>query len=111
VPLLIEPALPAGSLRELPQPRLEIDNRLLARPWHEDDVGAVRTAHACQDIQRWHGRRMDTDDEAHTWIAGWATRWQHETDASWAIVDSHDDRPIGQVGLRTMSLFEGVAQL
>jgi RimJ/RimL family protein N-acetyltransferase len=54
---------------------------------------------------------MDTHDEARAWIAGWATRWDNETDASWAIVDNRDDQPIGQVGLRTISLFEASAHL
>lgn len=68
-------------------------------------------AFECPDIQRWHVRRMDTPEEAHDWIAGWATRWDIETDASWAIADNRDDQPIGQVGLRAISLFESSAQL
>lgn len=54
---------------------------------------------------------MDSDDEARGWIAGWAKRWEDETDASWAIVDGRDDQPIGQVGLRTVLLSEASAQL
>ena len=54
---------------------------------------------------------MDTDDEARAWIAGWTQRWDNETDASWAIVDRGSDRPVGQVGLRTVSLFEASADL
>ncbi len=69
------------------------------------------TAFDYPDIQRRHLRRIDTTDEARAWIAGWTTRWDNETDASWAIVDNRDDQPIGQVGLRTVSLFEGSAQL
>lgn len=71
----------------------------------------MRAAFACPDIQRWHVRRMDTDDEARAWLAGWAQRWDNETDASWAIVDRGSDRPVGQVGLRTVSLFEASADL
>jgi hypothetical protein len=41
---------------------------------------------------------MDSDDEARAWIAGWAQRWTDETDASWAVADRRDDRPLGQVG-------------
>ncbi|GAB3434414.1 GNAT family N-acetyltransferase [Actinophytocola sediminis] len=71
----------------------------------------MTTAFECPDIQRWHIRRMDTHDEARGWIADWTTRWNNETDASWAIVNNCDDQPIGQVGLRTISLFEASAQL
>ncbi len=38
-------------------------------------------------------------------------RWDDETDASWAIVDDRDDHPMGQVGLRAISLFEASAAL
>ena len=109
VPLLASPARPAGSLRSLRQPCLDVDDRLALRPWRESDAETVKTAFDCPDIQRWHVRRMDSHDEALAWIAGWETRWDNETDASWAITDGH--QPIGQVGLRTVSLAEGSAQL
>lgn len=81
----------------------------MLRPWRESDAGTVRTAFDCPDIQRWHVRRMDSRDEALAWITGWHTRWHDETDASWAITE--EDRPIGQVGLRTVSLAAGSAEL
>jgi [ribosomal protein S5]-alanine N-acetyltransferase len=111
VPLLVDPALPAGSLRTIDQPCLAIAEQLALRPWREEDAATVRTAFACPDIQRWHVRRMDSDDEARGWIADWAKRWDDETDASWAIVRRRDDQAIGQVGLRTVILFEASAQL
>jgi [ribosomal protein S5]-alanine N-acetyltransferase len=111
VPLLVGPALPAGSLRVLEQPRLDVDPHLALRPWRPQDAPAVRAAFACPDIQRWHVRRMDTDGEALAWIEAWPGRWRDETDASWAIVDGRDDRPVGQVGLRHVTLFEATAEL
>jgi ribosomal-protein-alanine N-acetyltransferase len=110
VPLLVGPALPAGSLRAIGQPHLGVDERLALRPWQVRDAKAVTAAFDCPDIQRWHVNRMDTHDEALAWIARWTTRWDDETDASWAIVDRHD-QPIGQAGLRTLSLFEASAAL
>lgn len=83
----------------------------MLRPWRESDADAVETAFDCPDIQRWHVRRMDSHNEAIAWTAGWKTRWDNETDASWAITGNDEDQPIGQVGLRTISLFEGSAQL
>src|SRR5215218_6402724 len=111
VPLLVEPALPAGSLRTIDQPCLAINEQLALRPWRQEDASTVRTAFACPDIQRWHVRRMDSDDEARSWITDWTKRWDDETDASWAIVCRRDDQAIGQVGLRTVMLFEASAQL
>lgn len=111
MPLLVPPALPAGLMRSLSQPGLAIDGRHSCRPWRPDDAPAVRAAFDCPDIQRWHVRRMDSDDEALSWIEGWTRRWAAETDASWAIVDGRDDRPIGQVGLRVIDLPEASAHL
>jgi RimJ/RimL family protein N-acetyltransferase len=113
VPLLVEPALPAGALRSLSPPRLVVDDQLVLRPWRPDEADAtvVRTAFALPDIQRWHLRRMDSDAEAHEWVTAWGKRWDAETDGSWAIADARDDQAIGQIGLRTVVLAEGQAQL
>ncbi|WP_410581089.1 GNAT family N-acetyltransferase [Amycolatopsis sp. lyj-108] len=111
MPLLIEPALPAGTFRSMRQPCLIVDDRLVLRPWCADDGEDVEAAFACPAIQRWHVRRVDGADEAREWIAGWEQRWRAETDASWAVVDAREDRPVGQVGLRALSLFEASAQL
>jgi RimJ/RimL family protein N-acetyltransferase len=110
VPPLVGPAHPAGSLRSLPQPRLTLGG-LVLRPWQESDASAVRTAFDCPEIQRWHVRRMDSRDEALAWIAGWQPRWDDETDASWAVANAVDDRLLGQVGLRAVSLSDSAAQL
>jgi RimJ/RimL family protein N-acetyltransferase len=109
VPLLITPALPAGSLRGDGQPELAAGD-LTLRPWRLGDAAAVRAAFDCPSIQRWHVRRMDGDAEARAWIDGWTGRWAAESDGSWAVVD-RDDRVAGQVGLRTVNLFEADAQL
>ncbi len=110
MPLLVSPSLRAGSLGVVEQPRLNADDRVALRPWRTDDADAVMSAFECPDIQRWHVRRMDTRDEARAWTAGWAQRWEAETDASWAVVDRRD-QPVGQVGLRHLSLFEASADL
>jgi RimJ/RimL family protein N-acetyltransferase len=68
----------------------------------------VQEAFGCPEIQRWHVRRLDSLDEAIEWTGQWAGRWEAETAASWAIVDG-DDQPLGQVGLRGISLAEGSA--
>lgn len=109
MPRLVSPALPTGSLQSLRQPRIDGD-ALVLRPWRQSDAKTVQTAFGCPDIQRWHVTRMDSLDEALAWVAGWETRWDDEKDASWAITE-HEDRPIGQVGLRAVSLSEGSAEL
>ncbi|MEU8331791.1 GNAT family N-acetyltransferase [Micromonospora sp. NPDC048839] len=110
MPLLVAPALPAGSLGAQQQPDLPVRPGLALRPWRLDDAPAVRAAFDCARIQRWHVRRLDGDDEARAWTAQWAQRWRDETSASWAVVDA-DDRPVGQVGLRDVLLEEASAQV
>lgn len=109
--MLVDPAQPPGSLRDRNQPHIDVDDHLALRPWRSEDATWVRSAFESPDIQRWHVRRMDTDAEALDWIVAWPTRWAGETAASWAIVDSATDRPVGQVGLRDISLFEASAEL
>ena len=110
MPLLVDPALPPGTLRDAAQPRLTTNDGLVLRPWRGSDAATVRTAFACSDIQRWHVRRFDTLEEAGEWVGQWADGWDSETAASWAAVDG-DDQPLGQVGLRDISLAEGAAGL
>ncbi|WP_432883754.1 GNAT family N-acetyltransferase [Kribbella sp. CA-245084] len=110
MPLLVDPALPEGTLRAATQPRLRTNDGLVLRPWQRNDAGAVLTAFACPEIQRWHVRRLDTLEEAAEWVGQWAGRWEAETAASWAVVDG-DDQPLGQIGLRNISLAEGSASL
>ncbi|GAA1576308.1 GNAT family N-acetyltransferase [Kribbella hippodromi] len=109
MPLLVEPALPPGTLRDAAQPRLTADG-LVLRSWRRGDAAAVRTAFTCPDIQRWHVRRLDTLDEAAEWVGQWTDGWDAETAASWAVADA-DDQPLGQVGLRGISLAEGSASV
>ncbi|MGY4771892.1 GNAT family N-acetyltransferase [Kribbella sp. CWNU-51] len=110
MPLLVDPALSQGTLRDVAQPRLTTNDGLVLRPWRRSDADTVRTAFACSDIQRWHVRRFDTLEEAGEWVGQWADGWDSETAASWAAVDG-DDQPLGQVGLRNISLAEGSASL
>jgi RimJ/RimL family protein N-acetyltransferase len=106
MPLLVGPALAAGVLRQLEQPRLAADGGLELRAWHPGDAPMVHAAYGCPEIQRWHVRRFDTVVEAGEWIGQWQQRWADEDAASWAIVDGE---PVGQVGLRSISLAEGSA--
>ncbi|WP_328321339.1 GNAT family N-acetyltransferase [Kribbella sp. NBC_00382] len=107
MPVLVEPALPTGILRDEEQPRLMGDG-LVLRPWGVDDAPLVREAFECPDIQRWHVRRLDTAEEAIEWTVQWPLRWAAEEAVSWAIVDDGNE-PVGQVGLRSISLAEAVA--
>jgi RimJ/RimL family protein N-acetyltransferase len=107
--LLTAPILASGTISRNEQPAIEARNGLILRPWQDDDAPFISEGFACPDIQRWHVRRMDTEAESRGWIASWRKSWAAETAASWAIVD--DGKVAGQVGLRSVLLFEGTASL
>lgn len=102
--------MPTGTLRALEQPRLKADHELDLRPWRSGDAAAVKLAFESPEIQRWHVRRLDTTEEAQEWTAQWEQHWDDETAASWAIVDARDE-PMGQIGLRNVSLSNAAAAL
>lgn len=107
MPVLVDPALPAGTLRDLEQPHLIVDEDLVLRPWLAADAPMVQTAFSCPDIQRWHVRRLDSLDEAVEWTAQWPSRWAADEAVSWAIAQGGE--ALGQVGLREISLAEASA--
>ncbi len=112
MPSLVGPALLPGTLRALRQPRMAVSDEFVLRPWEQSsDVEAVRRAFDDPDIQFWHTRRLDSDAEAHEWLASWPQRWNDETAASWAIARVSTNAAVGQVGLRTVFLDGAQAQM
>lgn len=88
-------------MANLSQPDIQIDQDLLLRPWRREDFSAVIDAHSSQDIQHYHFRRIDTEDEAHQWIDGCAEGWQTEKSATWAIIQRRDNSVAGRVTVYT----------
>jgi len=111
VPVLVDAALPPGSLRQLSQPRLDLGGELLARPWLAADAPFLRQTFQDLDMQQWHVRRIDSEGEAREWVAQWPQRWEQETDASWAIVRADTDTAVGQIGFRAIRFDEARAQI
>lgn len=105
MPKLIAPVVPAGTLASASQPTLVIDDDLELRPFGADDAAAVIAAFSTADIQHYHFRRMDTEDEAQRWIAECADAWREEKSATWAIAEPVGD-PIGRVTMH-LSLVDG----
>ena len=106
MPDLVEPIVPAGRLRGLPQPVLDVDE-LSLRAWRTSDAPDVSRAYQDPDIGRWHLRSMDLA-EAEEWVASREQRWQQEAGADWAVCAG--GRLVGRVGLRTLDLQEGSAE-
>jgi RimJ/RimL family protein N-acetyltransferase len=78
------------------------------RPWSEQDAQFLVEAYSDPEIQRWHVRTMDTK-EAREWITARAERWKGERGADWVV--TRGVTPVGRVGLRTVDLEEGRAEV
>jgi RimJ/RimL family protein N-acetyltransferase len=107
VPRLTDPAVAAGSLAQLPQPVLELDDFAL-RPWRPLDAPEVAAAYCDPAIQRWHARSM-TEKEALAWIGSWPSRWNQETGGGWAVASPAG--LLGQISLRRLNLADGLGEV
>jgi ribosomal-protein-alanine N-acetyltransferase len=106
-PVLVQPVIAPGDLRRHPQPTLTIDE-LVIRPWRPDDAPAVEAAYGDPAIQRWHTQSM-TAEESLAWVHEQPRRWDAETGAGWAVTE--DEAVVGRVGLRSLDLAEGSAEV
>ena len=107
---LVAPVLQPGSLSSRQQPVLAIDDRFMLRPWVENDAAALVAAYADPDIQRWNLHVLDAEESEQLTIS-WNDAWKNETGAHWAIATISDDLAIGKVGLRTIDLSAGEAEV
>jgi RimJ/RimL family protein N-acetyltransferase len=110
MPSLVPPVVPAGRMARREQPSLAASGSLLLRPWVAADARSLILAFEDPDIRRWHVNVVNDESEAEAWIAGWAERWDRETDASWAVVDVGTGTLLGRVALRRTDLVNGEAE-
>lgn len=107
VPTLVSPVLRSGVFSGQAQPRLTAGDIEL-RAWSDRDTEFLVEAYSDPDIQRWHVRTMDTR-EAREWITARAVRWRGEHGADWSV--RWRGIPVGRVGLRTVDLEGGRAEV
>lgn len=110
MPHLVAPVVPAGRMSSRPQPLLR-GERLLFRPWSEQDVDVVIRACADEAIRRWRARAVESADEAIDLISGWRRGWVAESSARWAVVDIARDDVVAQAALRSIDFQEGEADV
>jgi ribosomal-protein-alanine N-acetyltransferase len=100
MPRLVPPVVPAGRLRDQPQPVLAGPGGLTLRPWQDTDAGVLVEAYGDPAIQRWHRRRLDSPAEALALIQTWRTSWHDETGGCWAVCASPAGPVTGRLSLR-----------
>jgi ribosomal-protein-alanine N-acetyltransferase len=110
VPSLTSPVISGGRVAGSAQPVLPAGGGLVLRPWRPEDARAVAAPYADPAIQRWHARRVDSEDEARDLILRWQRSWPSETGAHWAVTRGEGGEVAGRVALRSMTLGEGRAE-
>lgn len=111
MPSLVNDVVAAGTFARAPQPSMQVEGGLVARPWADHDASAVFSAFQDPTLRQWHARIADSPDEALRWIVGWRAAWRGEHDAYWAVADAHSDELLGRVALRGIALDEGLAEV
>ncbi|WP_345495137.1 GNAT family N-acetyltransferase [Nocardia callitridis] len=109
MPNLLPDIVSADLFTKLAQPTLTAEDGLTLRPWVHGDAPAVRIAYQDPEIQAWHCRSIDTEEEAHQFIDRWRTGWREAAAAQWAVVDG--EQVVGRVGFRYMAPAEGEAEV
>ena len=110
VPSLTSPVIPVDRVAGHVQPVLPAGGGLVLRPWLQSDARAVAAAYADPAIQRWHARRVDSEDEALDLILRWQRNWSAGTGAHWAVAHGEGGEVAGRVALRAMTPDEGRAE-
>jgi RimJ/RimL family protein N-acetyltransferase len=110
MPMTIAQVLAAGTLARGPQPTIGAGGGLLLRPWRDEDVSAVYAAFRDPAIQHWHARVAESEDEVRGWIKEWRDDWDGERRVGWAVATDTGE-VVGRMGLRSVSLHEGVAEV
>lgn len=103
-------AISEGTMKDLVQPRVTIDDELGLRPFELADAPAILAGFSDPDIVRWHTRRLYTLDDAQTWVRGAHEAWTKEISSGWAIVDLSDESVLGRCALHT-HLGYGIAEV
>ena len=84
---------------EMPVPTLTTE-RLLLRPFSEDDVAPLHALMQDADVMRYVGdRRVPTLQETWRAVAGWIGHWALRGYGLWAVVERDSGEVIGRAGL------------
>jgi RimJ/RimL family protein N-acetyltransferase len=107
MPVLVPPVVSPGTLSSTSQPVLDLGD-LLVRPWAVEDARDLAQAYSDKLIRHWHVRSM-TIEEAAAWVVARHRRRALESGADWAV--TREGSVLGRVGLRTLDLGEGLAEV
>jgi ribosomal-protein-alanine N-acetyltransferase len=91
----------AGTMSGMAQPRVQVDDELVLRPWKLGDAPAVVKAFTTPDIMYFHSRRCDSIFDAERWIVESRGRWQAETSSVWAMCRADSDEVLGRMAMHT----------
>ncbi|MFB7180562.1 GNAT family N-acetyltransferase [Streptomyces sp. NPDC056257] len=107
----IPPVVPAGRMRELPQPEFDLPGERRLRPWAAQDAPALVDCFLDPDIRHWNRpSRLDLPG-AEERITRFHERWQAEEAAIWAIAPAAGGPALGLIGLADLDLPGGSGEI
>ncbi|MEV7446919.1 GNAT family protein [Streptomyces sp. NPDC091204] len=107
----IPPVVPAGRMRHLPQPVLDLPGGWLLRPWEPSDAPALIASGLDSDIQHWNRTGRFTEAGAEERIARYRDNWDTEKAAIWAIAPATGGPALGLIGLADLDLPGGSGEI
>ncbi|GHI88259.1 GNAT family N-acetyltransferase [Streptomyces xanthophaeus] len=109
----IPAVVPAGRMRDLPQPVLDLPlpGGWLLRPWEPSDAPALIAAGLDPGIRHWNRTGSFTPDRAQQSIARYGRRWAAEKGAAWALAPASGGPAVGLIGLADLDLRGGSGEL
>ncbi|MYW69290.1 GNAT family N-acetyltransferase [Streptomyces sp. SID8379] len=112
MPFTTKHTIPPGTLSSVPQPTLRTaDGELLLRPFELADAETIHEAFEDPALSHWNIRTMDSPDEARDWIESVRGAWREESGAQWMVTRAADGERLGRMALRTVDLWEGLAEI
>ncbi len=108
----IPPVVPAGRMRDLPQPEFDLPGGMRLRPWAAPtDAPALVESCLDPDIRHWNRPSLLDLPGAEDRIARWHTRWQDEEASIWAIAPASGAPAVGLIGLADLDLTGGSGEI
>jgi [ribosomal protein S5]-alanine N-acetyltransferase len=101
MPRLLPPFLPSGSLNGRHQPTIDVNERVVLRPWTLTDVPVVVAAYSDPEIQKWIPYVYDSAGAAEV-VERWRGAWTTESGACWAIATRTDGAAFGRMAFQTI---------
>ncbi|MCX4691859.1 GNAT family N-acetyltransferase [Streptomyces sp. NBC_01408] len=107
----IPAVVPAGRMRALAQPVLDLPGGWVLRAWEPSDAPALIASGLDPDIQHWNRTGRFTEERAEERIARYRGHWADGKAAIWAVAPASGGPAVGLIGLADLDLRGGSGEI